>query len=201
MFPRDIQISLGCKTSLCERKVGTREPYRLPSKRAVDPESKTEAQSLVGSPTWRSWIDMLSRCTNPKNAAYSLYKGRAPDARWHDFANFLADMGEKPNGYSLERVHNDRAYSKDNCIWISKGEQTSNTSRTVWVTLASLAVANPKTLKEACTAEGVNYGLIRSKLSRGKPLVEALRGRRRATKDEVTARADEILAKHGKPQA
>lgn len=48
------------------------------------------------------------------------------DPRWRRFENFLADMGEIPEGYTLERIENDRGYCKDNCRWATNREQSLN---------------------------------------------------------------------------
>lgn len=75
--------------------------------------------------TYMAWCNMLNRCRNPKVAAYYRYgaRGITVTERWNDFAIFLADMGEVPTGYSIERKNNDGHYEPDNCLWIPKSEQ------------------------------------------------------------------------------
>jgi hypothetical protein len=47
--------------------------------------------------------------------------------QWHEFENFLADMGRRPGpGYSIERINNDGNYEPSNCKWIPIGEQQKN---------------------------------------------------------------------------
>lgn len=81
--------------------------------------------------TYRSWHMMLQRCGNPKHTSWEHYGGRgiAVCERWRVFANFLADMGERPPGLTLERVDNDGGYEPDNCIWADHFTQMQNTRR------------------------------------------------------------------------
>ena len=74
------------------------------------------------------WCEMRRRCNNPKHKAYSHYGGRGitVDPRWDDFEVFLADMGECPEGHSLERVDVDGNYTPDNCIWADWSAQMRN---------------------------------------------------------------------------
>ena len=80
------------------------------------------------SKTYMVWGSMLQRMTNPKNKAYHRYGGRGLilDPRWLQFENFLADMGEKPEGLTLERKENNLGYSKANCKWATYKEQANN---------------------------------------------------------------------------
>lgn len=87
------------------------------------------------SRTYTTWHSLRTRCNNPKNAAFANYGGRGITvcARWSKFENFLADMGERPEGLSLERRDNDLGYSPDNCYWATRKEQAVNRRTSVFV--------------------------------------------------------------------
>ena len=82
-----------------------------------------------GTPEYRSWQSMLTRCTNPKYHRWDRYGGRGITVcdRWQTFENFLADMGARPAGTSLDRFPNpDGNYEPGNCRWATRQQQRSN---------------------------------------------------------------------------
>ena len=79
--------------------------------------------------TYTSWQCMKERCYNKKNVAFKYYGGRGITVcdEWKDsFINFLADMGEAPKGLTLDKIDNDKGYSKGNCRWATKSLQGYN---------------------------------------------------------------------------
>ena len=75
---------------------------------------------------------MIQRATNPAAPSFKYVGGRGLTVceRWRTFANFLADMGEKPAGLSIDRIDNDGNYEPGNCRWATPAEQVANRRNT-----------------------------------------------------------------------
>jgi hypothetical protein len=88
------------------------------------------------TPTYLSWQAMRDRCYRPSTNGYDGHGGRGIVVcdRWrYDFAAFLADMGERPPGMTLERIDVDGNYVLENCRWATPKEQIANRRQALWL--------------------------------------------------------------------
>lgn len=122
--------------------------------------------------TYTSWIQMRQRCLNPRHKNFSDYGGRGItiDPRWDSFATFLADMGERPAGLTLERVRVNEGYSAGNCRWDTRKRQARNRRDTVLLTVAGVT----RPLWEWAELLGLKAATIHMRLHRGCSHAEAV---------------------------
>lgn len=115
---------------------------------------------LSNTPTYVSWNMMVRRCSVPSASDYPDYGGRGISVceRWKDFKSFLEDMGERPEGQTIERKDVDGDYEPGNCRWATCIEQSNNkrTNRTLTVDGRTQTIAewgrerglHPKTIRQ-----------------------------------------------------
>lgn len=127
---------------------------------------------MCGTPTWRSWNGMIQRCTNEKAPAWEYYGGRGITVcpQWRDFVAFLADMGIRPEGKTLDRVDPDGSYEPGNCRWATMREQQRNRRDCNTFTLGGVTL----TLQEWAERTGIAYEALRGRYRRNWPADKAL---------------------------
>lgn len=117
---------------------------------------------------YRVWRAMHNRCYDSNVKSFKDYGGRGITVcdRWHGrqgFHAFLADMGEKPEGATLDRIDNNGPYSPENCRWATRYEQASNKRNNRWIT----ANGQTKTLSQWARDLNTSTGLILYRLKAG----------------------------------
>jgi hypothetical protein len=118
-----------------------------------------------GTPVYKRWADMLDRCSRKSHVSYPLYGGRGIKVckRWHQFKNFYKDMGDVPEGKTLDRIDSDGDYKPSNCRWATMVEQQNNKRSNRVVEFEGKA----QTVAEWSREKGVNATTIFARLRRG----------------------------------
>jgi hypothetical protein len=107
---------------------------------------------------------MLSRCENPAAPNFQWYGARGITVceRWRAFANFLADMGERPSGTTLDRIDGTRGYQPGNCRWATPAEQSQNISTNKLNPTTATELANRARSGEPVAALALEFGVSRT---------------------------------------
>lgn len=105
--------------------------------------------------TYKTWSCMFTRCYNERDKSFRFYgaKGVRVCERWKSFENFLADMGERPDGMTLDRIDSAKWYGPDNCRWATIADQQRNRSDNVWCELNGARMVRA----EVCRVLGIGY--------------------------------------------
>lgn len=96
-----------------------------------------EKHGMYRTPTHITWKSMMNRCYNQDADQYKNYGARGIQVQdsWHRFSNFLADMGERPEGMTLDRINTHGDYAKHNCRWATAKVQRQNSRQRIhWLT-------------------------------------------------------------------
>lgn len=122
---------------------------------------------MTRTPTWRTWEGMRARCGRRTDPEWENYGGRGVTVceRWAEsFEAFLADMGERPPGTTLDRYPNrDGNYEPGNCRWATIEEQNNNKRTNRIVEFNGQAM----TMTQAARASGVPIGTLKARLYAG----------------------------------
>jgi len=123
--------------------------------------------------TRSSWTSMKDRCLNPKSGKFSRYGacGITVCERWLVFENFLADMGSRPDGTTVDRYPNNVGnYEPGNCRWATDSEQQLNRTNNRNITIDGVT----KSFKQWCIHFGINMGTVYCRERSGMDIVSAL---------------------------
>lgn len=131
----------------------------------------TRGGNLTGA--YRSWLSMIQRCEYPKHLHFDNYGGRGIKIcdRWRQsYENFLADMGPRPDGCSIDRIDSNGNYEPDNCKWANRQTQNRNRRDNVLITFQG----RTQCLKDWAKELGIGYGTLTTRFFRLKWPIEDL---------------------------
>lgn len=120
---------------------------------------------MSGTGSHRSWLQMIARCNQPSSTGYKNYGGRGIKVcyRWRDFTAFYKDMGDRPDGGSLDRIDVNGNYCPENCRWATFKEQQNNRTNNRLVEVEGQI----KTLQQWSDSTGLNCKTIETRLRKG----------------------------------
>lgn len=124
--------------------------------------TKLERHGYFGTKIYKRWAEMKRRCYAKSAANYPSYGGRGITVcdRWRNsFKAFLEDMGEIPEGMTLDRIDNNGPYCKENCRWATDVQQARNTRRNVSLTVNGVT----KNMKTWCSELGLKYATVKAR--------------------------------------
>lgn len=134
---RKIKVRRDCLVTDCRKPIDSLGLCQMHYTRQRNNGHYSIVKKVVGEnrtkhPLYKAFHMMHERCRNPKYKYYDYYGGRGIKVceRWSGldgFPNFLEDMGERPDKYTIDRTDNSAGYSPENCKWASKKQQILNT--------------------------------------------------------------------------
>lgn len=117
-------------------------------------------------PLYQIWRGIVSRCNNPNNKSYHRYGERGIKCRWETYKSFYDDMGVAyEEGLTIDRINNDGDYSKENCRWSTRKDQSRNKSNNIKY--------NGSCITDIGKTLGGSRSLVNARLKRGWDLVDA----------------------------
>ena len=134
-------------------------------------------------PLYGVWHSMKERCRNKNFRQWHNYGGRGIRVceQWlgpNGFVQFVSDMGDRPTGYTLDRINNDGNYEPSNCRWASRRDQQHNQTVTRKVTIDGVEYVAAKLAYES----GLKTDTIIARAKQGLPMKEVISKERRIFK-------------------
>jgi hypothetical protein len=166
---RVVQTSQLSERSACETCIKKR--------RVKISSAANRIHGMKGTRTYRIWIGMKNRCTNPRNYSFAYYGGRGISvcSKWMSFPGFFEDMGEAPESLTLDRINSNGDYCKENCRWATRAIQSENSSQSKFIEFDGKRL-NMRSWERIL---GWSRGYIARAMKRGTPIHEILVPKRR----------------------
>jgi len=141
---------------------------------------RNTTHKMYGTRAYITWNSMINRCGNENSPNYKNYGARGITVcnSWNDFNQFYKDMGDPPAGLSLERVDNEKHYSKDNCIWATRSQQANNKRTSIKITYNG----KTQTVSNWCHELNIKRGYVYDRIAAGWDRIKALTTPPRKTK-------------------
>ena len=112
------------------------------------------------SKIYKVYKSMVQRCTDPNTVGWERYGGRGITCSWKTFEDFHKDMGDIPfAGATIDRIDNDKGYSKENCRWTTAKEQANNRRTNHMITYQGKTQSMMKWAEET----GIKYRRLRKR--------------------------------------
>lgn len=132
----------------------------------------SKTHGMRKSSEYTVWSGMKDRCLNPRSISYNNYGGRgiAVCERWLSFKNFYEDMGDRPEGMSIDRIDADGNYEPSNCRWSDAATQSANTSKSLLIEINGIS----KRLPFWCKENGISNRVATDRIRKGWDPVKAV---------------------------
>jgi len=167
---------------LCQCKCGVKKEVYMNHLRSGNTKScgclvkekllERSTHGMRNSKTYRTWVNMKSRCNNKNSQSYKNYGGRGIKfcKSWNKFENFYKDMGDKPEGRTLDRINNSGDYCKENCRWTDWETQANNRRGNVFIEFKN----DKLTISQWERKLGIKRATLNGRLRRGWSVERAL---------------------------
>jgi hypothetical protein len=126
--------------------------------------ARNTKHGMANSVTYRTWANMIQRCTNQNNKDFKDYGARGITVcdKWAAFDAFLEDMGERPEGATIDREDNNGNYDPSNCRWATLETQSKNKRTTRRIEFSGVT----KTLSEWAESLGMKSSSLHYRLNK-----------------------------------